>query len=202
MTEQEKIDALWLEVARLTEAGELRRLSGAFARFVASLGGASPPMLLAATVLSELEGRGHSCLQLSDLAGDPAALLGWTGEQWQGLAATVAPLPKTAKAWATQITACEQVWKVGDLDYGEPLVFDGERLYLRRYWRDETVVAASIRARAATTRAVDAAKVHSWLDLLFFSQRASEKPNWQKLACAVALRGAVANSSASRRATV
>lgn len=192
MTEEEKIDALWSEVARLTEAGELRRLSGAFARFVASLGGASPPMLLAATVLSELEGRGHSCLQLSDLAGDPAALLGWTGEQWQGLAVTVAPLPKTAKAWATQIAACEQVWKVGDLDYGEPLVFDGERLYLRRYWRDETVVAASIRARAAGTRPVDMAKVHSWLDLLFFSQRASEQPNWQKLACAVALRGSVA----------
>jgi len=192
MTEEEKIDALWIEVARLTEDGELRRLSGAFARFVASLGGASPPMLLAATVLSELEGRGHSCLQLSDLAGDPAALLGWSGEQWQGLAVTVAPLPKTAKAWATQIAACEQVWKVGDLDYGEPLVFDGERLYLRRYWRDETVVAASIRARAAGTRAVDVAKVHSWLDLLFFSQRASEQPNWQKLACAVALRGSVA----------
>ena len=192
MTEQEKIDALWTEVARLTEAGELRRLSGAFARFVASLGGASPAMLLAATVLSELEGRGHSCLQLTDLAGDPAALLGWTGEQWQGLAVTVAPLPKTAKAWATQIAACEQVWKVGDLDYGEPLVFDGDRLYLRRYWRDETVVAASIRARAAGTRPVDMAKVHSWLDLLFFSQRASEQPNWQKLACAVALRGSVA----------
>jgi len=192
MTEEEKIDALWREVARLTEAGELRRLSGAFARFVASLGDASPPMLLAATVLSELEGRGHSCLQLSDLAGDPAALLGWSGEQWQGLAVTVAPLPKTAKTWATQIAACDQVWKVGDLDYGEPLVFDGERLYLRRYWRDETVVAASIRARAAGTRAVDVAKVHSWLDLLFFSQRASEQPNWQKLACAVALRGSVA----------
>lgn len=192
MTEEEKIDALWSEVARLTEAGELRRLSGAFARFVASLGDASPAMLLAATVLSELEGRGHSCLQLTDLAGDPAALLGWTGEQWQGLAVAVAPLPKTAKAWATQIAACEQVWKVGDLDYGEPLVFDGERLYLRRYWRDETVVAASIRARAAGIRPVDMAKVHSWLDLLFFSQRASETPNWQKLACAVALRGSVA----------
>ena len=142
-------DALWGEVARLTEAGELRRLSGAFARFVASLGGASPAMLLAATVLSELEGRGHSCLQLSDLAHDPAGLLGWSQEQWKDLAATVAPLPKTAKAWAAQLAACEQVWRVGDFDYGEPLVFDGERLYLRRYWRDETVVAASIRARCS-----------------------------------------------------
>jgi len=193
MTEEEKTGALWEATARLTDAGELRRLSGAFARFVASLGGASPAMLLAATVLSELEGRGHSCLQLGDLAGDPAALLGWTEEQWQGLASSVAPLPKSAKAWAAQLAACEQVWKVGDLDYGEPLVFDGERLYLRRYWRDETAVAASIRARAGgMKREIDTAKVHSWLDLLFFSQRASETPNWQKLACAVALRGSVA----------
>lgn len=190
--QEARIDALWAETARLTESGELRRLSSAFARFVASLGATSPALLLAATVLSELEGRGHSCLQLSDLASDPAGLLGWSQEQWKGLADSVAPLPKTAKAWATQLAACEQVWRVGDLDYGEPLVFDGERLYLRRYWRDETVVAGSIRARAAATHPVDAARVRSWLDLLFFSQRASEKPDWQKLACAVALRGSVA----------
>ncbi|WP_312552591.1 AAA family ATPase, partial [Massilia sp.] len=190
--QEARIDALWAETARLTDSGELRRLSGAFARFVASLGATSPALLLAATVLSELEGRGHSCLQLSDLAGDPAGLLGWSQEQWKGLADTVAPLPRTSKAWAAQLAACEQVWRVGDLDYGEPLVFDGERLYLRRYWRDETVVAASIRARAAATHPVDVARVRSWLDLLFFSQRASEKPDWQKLACAVALRGSVA----------
>ena len=184
--------ALWEEIGRLTEAGELRRLSGAFARFVASLGPVAPPVLLAATVLSELEGNGHSCLQVADLAEDPAALLGWSAEQWQALAASAAPLPKTAKAWTTQFNACEEVWKVGEFDYGEPLVFDGERLYLRRYWRDETLVAASIRERAAQSRPVDQAAVREWLDLLFASQRASEKPDWQKLACAVALRGSVA----------
>ena len=184
--------ALWEEISRLTEAGELRRLSGAFARFVGSLGPVAPPVLLAATVLSELEGNGHSCLQVADLADDPATLLGWSPEQWQSLAGSVAPLPKNAKAWAAQFNACEEVWKVGEFDYGEPLVFDGERLYLRRYWRDETVVAASIRARAANTRPVDREAAREWLDLLFASQRATEKPDWQKLACAVALRGSVA----------
>ena len=187
--------ALWAEIARLTEAGELRRLAGAFARFVASLGPVAPPVLLAATVLSELEGNGHSCLQVADLAGDPALLLGWSPEQWHALAASAAPLPKTAKAWAAQFNACEEVWKVGELDYGEPLVFDGERLYLRRYWRDETLVAASIRARAASARPVETGAVRAWLDLLFAAGstgRAPEKPDWQKLACAVALRGSVA----------
>jgi exodeoxyribonuclease V alpha subunit len=191
--------ALWEEAARLVEEGELRRLSLAFARFVDSLGPASqpvtPPVLLAALVLSELEGHGHSCLQLADLAHDPAGLLGWTKEQWQGLAGTVAPLPKNAKAWAAQLAACEEVWQVGEFDFGAPLVFDGERLYLRRYWRDETLVAHSIRTRAAAARPVEPHAVRTWLDLLFASQRAphaADAPDWQKLACAVALRGSVA----------
>jgi exodeoxyribonuclease V alpha subunit len=184
--------ALWEEAARLQEAGELRRLSIAFARFIDSLGSVTPPVLLAALVLSELEGRGHSCLQLADLAHDPAGLLGWTKEQWQALAGTVAPLPKNARAWAAQLATCEQVWQVEEFDYGAPLVFDGERLYLRRYWRDETLVADSIRARAAAGRPVELHGVRTWLDLLFASQRAEQKPDWQKLACAVALRGSVA----------
>jgi len=184
--------ALWEEAGRLVDAGELRRLSLAFARFVDSLGPVAPPVLLAALVLSELEGHGHSCLQVADLAHDPAGLLGWTREGWQGLAGTVAPLPKSAKAWAAQLAACEEVWQVGEFDFGAPLVFDGERLYLRRYWRDETLVANSIRARAASTRPVATGDVRTWLDLLFASQRAEQKPDWQKLACAVALRGSVA----------
>jgi exodeoxyribonuclease V alpha subunit len=181
----------WLETARLTEAGELRRLSGAFARFVASLGSATPPLLLATCVLSELEGRGHSCLLLADLVRDPCTLLGMSAEQWQALADAAAPLPKNVKGWIAQLAACEQVWQVGELDYDQPLVLDGERLYLRRYWRDETLVAHSVRARALAARPVDPAAVRRWLDILFAAAREGEAPDWQKLACAVALRGAV-----------
>jgi exodeoxyribonuclease V alpha subunit len=185
-------DAFLDASAQLTEGGALRRLSAAFARFVASLGGASPALLLAATVLSELEGRGHSCLLLADLAADPCALLGWSEEQWQPLAAAAAPLPRNARAWSAALAACEQVWQVGEFDYGEPLVLDGERLYLRRYWRDETLVARDIGARALARRAVEPELARSWLDLLFASQRQGEAPDWQKLACAIALRGSVA----------
>lgn len=195
--------AFWLEVERLTEAGELRRLSGAFARFVATLGVDSTPVLLAALVLSELEGRGHSCLLLSDLAEDPAALLGWADEDWKALAKAARvgsnPLPKSVKGWIAQLAACEPVWQVGSLDYGQPLVLDhthdNPRLYLRRYWRDETLVASSIRERALDWHPVDAALVRTWLDVLFVSPRApaeEQRPDWQKLACAIALRGAVA----------
>jgi exodeoxyribonuclease V alpha subunit len=192
----DKIDIFWFEVERLTEAGELRRLSGAFARFVASLGPATGPLLLASLVLSELEGRGHSCLLLADLAESPAALLGLPEEEWTELAAAIKPLPKHAKGWMTQLSGCGQVLKAGEFDYGQPLVLDGEpengRLYLRRYWRDETTVASSVRERARAHQPVDVPAVREWLDTLFATQRAAEKPDWQKLACAIALRGKMA----------
>ena len=188
------IDALWGEIGRLSEEGALRRLSGAFARFIADLGAASPPLVLAAAVLSELEGHGHSCLQLSDLADGPAALLGWSEEQWSQLAAAAAPLPRGVVGWRKLLLGCDQVWDRGEFDYDQPLVLDGERLYLRRYWRDETQVARSVRARAGSTHEaeVDEALVRGWLDRLFTAQAGAEGPDWQKLACAVALRGALA----------
>jgi len=202
MNEHDVIDAhpaFWHEVERLTEAGELRRLSGAFARFVATLGAETPAALLAALVLSELEGRGHSCLLLSDLAEAPASLLGWAEEDWKALAKTAKPLPKSVKGWIAQLAGCEPVWQVGSLDYGQPLVLDAAhdnpRLYLRRYWRDETLVARTIRARAEERHPVDARLVRTWLDVLFVSPRArteTDRPDWQKLACAIALRGSVA----------
>lgn len=182
---------LWNHVAVLTEAGEMRRLSGVFARFVASLGSGSPALMVACLVLSELEGRGHSCLVLDDLAAGPHALLGWSADQWNELAVAAGTLPRNVKGWTEQLTAAEQVWHVGDFDFDQPLVLDGGRLYLRRYWRDETLVAETIRTRAANVRDVDVADVKAKVDRLFASARSGESPDWQKLASAIALRGSV-----------
>jgi exodeoxyribonuclease V alpha subunit len=183
---------LWAEVNTLTEAGELRRLSGAFARFIGSLGEGPAPLMLACVLLSELEGRGHSCLMLGELALAPCALMGWSEDQWQPLAAAAGPLPKTAKAWTQLLAGAAQVWQAGEFSYDQPLVLDEDRLYLPRYWRDETRVAAAIGARARQQREVDSAGVRKWLDTLFASHREADKPDWQKLACAIALRGSVA----------
>jgi exodeoxyribonuclease V alpha subunit len=186
MTEQD----LWTEAARLTEEGQLRRLSSVFARFIATLGEAPPPLLLSCVLLSELEGRGHSCLLLTDLVSDPATLLGWTQGQWQDLAHAATPLPKSVEAWRTLLGQCPQVWDVADLDFAQPLVLDGERLYLRRYWRDETAVATAIRTRALDVHPIEMDAVHGWLDKLF-GAAAGTPPDWQKVACAIAVRGAV-----------
>jgi len=186
------IDGLWREIGALTEAGELRRLSGAFARFIAQLGDAPPALILAAAVLSELEGHGHSCLQLDDLAAGPALLLGWSDDLWRQLAQAAAPLPRGVAGWSKLLAHCQQVWIRGEFDLDQPLVLDGQRLYLRRYWRDETLVAQAVRERAAATHPVNTLLVRSWLDKLFFAQPGAQGPDWQKLACAVALRSSVA----------
>ena len=186
--------ALLLAVDALTENGRLRRLSGAFARFIASVGGSTPQLMVACVLLSELEGRGHSCLMLAELAGDPAPLLGWDEDEWRAVRATVTPWPRNVAAWRTLLANCEQVWPVGDLDFQQPLVLDGERLYLRRYWRDETQVAHAVRGRAlGGLIAIDAddqtAAVRHWLDILFPGAGHAGAVDWQKVACAVAMRG-------------
>ena len=185
--------ALLAHVDILTEDGQLRRLGGAFARFIGSIGSTSAPLTLACVVLSELEGRGHSCLMLAELVGDPCLLLGWSDEQWRALLAASGALPKTVAAWRTLLAQADQVWQIGDLDFDQPLALDGERLYLRRYWRDEKLVADAIGARArAGTRTPDLPAVRRWLDTLFDQPTPDGGPDWQKIACAVALRGQVA----------
>ncbi len=197
--------ALLAELDGLTDTGQLRRLSAAFARFVAecSHGRAAPALLLACVVLSELEGRGHSCLLLDDLAAEPAALMGWNAQQWAALAQPCGALPKTAPAWGALLAAAEPVWEVGAFDFAQPLVLDGSRLYLRRHWRDETEVAGAIGARAraeaapalagVTAGAGGLALARHWLDILFppAADDARSRPDWQKIACALALRGTV-----------
>jgi exodeoxyribonuclease V alpha subunit len=189
---EQAIEALLQAVDALTQAGHLRRLGSAFARFIGTLGHSSPPLALASVLLSELEGRGHSCLMLDELAADPAELLGWTDEQWRELVASAGPLPKTLAAWRKVLAEAEQVWLVGDLDFDQPLVLDGERLYLRRYWRDETRVGGTIGVRAQSLRTPDIAQVRGWLDTLFDRAPADGGPDWQKVACAIAVRGSVA----------
>jgi exodeoxyribonuclease V alpha subunit len=182
------------QIDALTEAGQLRRLSGAFARFIASVGEASPQLMAACVLLSELEGRGHSCLLLSELNADPAALLGWTGDEWRDLRASVGNWPENVAQWRELLAACTQVWPVGGANFNQPLVLDGDRLYLRRYWQDETHVAGAVRSRAlggvlAADVDAETADIRRWLDILFPHPVRGGGTDWQKVACAVAMRG-------------
>ncbi|TFW15474.1 exodeoxyribonuclease V subunit alpha, partial [Duganella callida] len=102
--------------------------------------------------------------------------------------------PAGTAAWRALLAGCGQVWPVGAADRNQPLVLDGERLYLRRYWQDETHVAQAVRGRAlGGVTAIDAdtetAEVRHWLDILFPHAARGGGPDWQKIACAVSVRG-------------
>ncbi|WKL18392.1 exodeoxyribonuclease V subunit alpha [Comamonas testosteroni] len=190
----------WLAaLERLADAGLLRRLDSALAAFVAAQDAEAGPALLVATaVLAQMEGRGHSCLPLKALAGDPNQILAWPKEAERLQQSLWEPLPGRLADWlqALRRSPVVRVVQPGAVvaDRGQPLVLlDGAAplLYLRRYWDYERSVAAHMAQRtAADAAALDEPRVRDWLGLLFSSPAAAANAvDWQKLACALALRG-------------
>lgn len=181
-----------------SELGWLRRLDSALAAWVAELDGQAKPTLLVATaLLTHLEGRGHTCLPLAPLLQRPAAVLGWSADALNALELLWAALPSTLSGWRAALLDSPVVYDAAGRgqDTGQPLVLSGAveapRLYLRRYWTYEQAVAQQIVERTATPVPVDATMVRGWLDRLFAATAADDAStfDWQKLACAMALRG-------------
>lgn len=192
-------DALLATLDAWTDAGLLRQLDSAFARFIASLDPAAPPALLVgAAVLARMEGRGHSCLPLAPLAATDQDLLAWPMEAQAAIAALWQNLPADSAAWLAALQQSPVVRRIGhDPELGQPLLVDGPdtapRLYLRRYWQYERSVATAVAARCAQPEPVDEARARTWLDRLFPATPGAPTReaavDWQKLACAIALRG-------------
>jgi exodeoxyribonuclease V alpha subunit len=186
--------AVLAELQAWAEAGWLRRLDAAFARFVLDLcPDAGAPVVLAAALTAHLEGQGHACLPVEDLLHDAETLLGWPAAAQAPLRALMSTLPAHGADWLQALRASALVAVDGTAEPSSPaagtppLVLHGQRLYLRRYWRHEQAVAAGLRQRLVTTMAVDEAAARSWLDALF-PTTGGAGPDWQKLACALALR--------------
>lgn len=182
--------ALYEKIDQLADDGELRRMAGAFARFIGTLDTERTPvpLLLGAALLAECEGRGHSCLDLSELGAELGDALSLPQERWQQVLVAAGPLPGSVEAWRTLLLPCPQVRAADEMDRQQPLVLDGTKLYLRRYWRAETLIAQSVIARACVPRDVDCVAVRQWLDRLFEPDPQESGPDWQKIACAIAVR--------------
>lgn len=174
------------------DAGMLRHLDAALAVWVHEQAPqAQPAVLVAVALLAHMEGRGHSCLPLSELVAQPNAVLGWDAEQLPHLQALWTQLPGHTSDWLQALQDCVLVRRDSAADAAQPLVLAGAQsaqplLYLRRYWDYERTVAAHIVQRSATAGHVQEHAAQRWLDT-FFPPSAS--CNWQKVACAVALRG-------------
>ncbi|AOM02294.1 MULTISPECIES: exodeoxyribonuclease V subunit alpha [Cobetia] len=193
---------LWVEL------GWLRRVDAHLVRFMARHVPEAPSsVLLAAALASHQLGRGHVCLSLSRALAEPRATLSLPPlEQSEAhLAEVSVALPEAfladldAGRWAEQLAESRLVSVLAQADSPaghlplRPLVLVGERLYLRRYWQAEREVAAGLRARMGPseegeTRVSDA--LGERLRELFASNQPDPHgaPDWQKLACALALR--------------
>jgi len=193
------VAAVMLRLRHWVERGHLRRLDAAFASFVTGLdctaGSALP---VAAALLSRMESRGHTFLPLVALAELDSVRFGWPPELRDEIAALRSELPDGVEGWIAALgTSPILLWveQQNAQDLGQPLVLEGARLYLRRFWRDERVVARAVQERCAAPDSVDASLVRAWIDRLFEPERgravggAAAGPDWQRIACALALRG-------------
>ncbi len=189
-------DEMWPTLNGWRSQGWLRALDLALARFLHGLDADTPPgLLLAAAWLAQLEGRGHSCLPLQALHADAQAWLAWPPEADAAVAAALVHLPADGAA-ARTAWAAARVLQIDppDAHGATPLVLQGGRLYLRRYWRHESTVAAQARQRALPQAdampPLDAPRARALLAQLFTGAAgAAGEPDWQQVACALALRG-------------
>lgn len=184
----------WLNL--WTGQGLLRHIDSALAAQLLRIDAqASPALLVAAAMLAQLEGRGHTCLPLQTLCVPPVALLGWPAsavDGVHGLRALWAHLPGTVAQWQSALVGTV-VRPAGAPDRGQALVLGGTAdaplLYLRRYAGYEQRVGQGLLQRSGEPVQVLQAAARDWLDRFFPSgPETPDAIDWQKVACAVALR--------------
>jgi len=182
-------------LAAWSERGWLRELDLALAQFFAELDpAASPLLILGAALASHQLGKGHVCLDLGATLADPDFALSLPPEGEDAEQVTLLPSQVlaglTLEAWLTSCAVSELLKsREGAV---APLVLKGRCLYLRRYWDYERRVAARIteRLRAVSDIPADLAQR---LDTLFpepLMLDGERLADWQKLACALAVRSA------------
>lgn len=172
-----------------SSAGWIRDLDAAFADQLAQLTPeADTPCLLAAALVSHLAGQGHLLLDLHQLQAHPRSLIAVQPQEAKSNLATpesvIAAL--AAHDWEKELRR----WTaVGEGDGNEPLVLDGSRLYLRRYWRHEQRITAKIEAQVTQTTDWPTEDTRVLLDCLFPRDDSNaSKARWQKTACALGAR--------------
>jgi exodeoxyribonuclease V alpha subunit len=184
-------------------AGVFDPLDVHFADFLVRLNGASsPPLRLAALLVSRAGRAGHICLNLADVAGRLLAPEDSGGEEGPWAASQTVPVrarpadsptetgaPQTApglKTWRGALLETVVVGPPGDF---RPLILDGQnRLYLHRYHEYEQTLAEAIRRRVANLPTVDRKLLATGLKSLFPAKEIAEgETNWQQVAAAAAV---------------
>ncbi|NVZ58719.1 exodeoxyribonuclease V subunit alpha [Pseudomonas edaphica] len=182
---------------RWVERGWLRALDKAFVGFLHELDPqADPLVLLAAALTSHQLGHGHVCLDLFETLKAPDFALSLPPEGDLQTGAMLLPSQLLdgldGAYWCQALAASHLVALAVDgteSAQSRPLVLSGKRLYLRRYWTYERRIDTALRLRLATLETV-ATDLPQRLNTLFDQAPPDGVIDWQKLACALATRGA------------
>ncbi|QXI58434.1 exodeoxyribonuclease V subunit alpha [Pseudomonas sp. OE 28.3] len=182
---------------RWVDRGWLRALDKAFVGFLHELDPqADPLVLLAAALTSHQLGHGHVCLDLFETLKAPDFALSLPPEGDLQTGAMLLPSQLLdgldGAHWCQALAASHLVALAVDgteSAQSRPLVLSGKRLYLRRYWTYERRIDTALRLRLATLETV-ATDLPQRLNTLFDQAPPDGVIDWQKLACALATRGA------------
>ncbi len=164
-------EALLRRLEAAADDGLARRVDVEFARFISRrYPESSPPVVIAAYLAAKAIGEANTCLYLPAFAaGDHEELADL--QEWSG------------DALAEALGRSRAVGMPGD---PSPLILDGQRLYLHRYWDYERRLARLLRRRIGVSDgAPSPVKVRETLERLF--PASAVKPDWQKIAVAQAL---------------
>ena len=168
-------------LTRLQHVGALRAIDVEFARLLKRLDGrGDDAFALAAATASQAIAQGHSCLPLSAYVD---VLVTAASEPLR----VALPEPALLRHSLATSTLVRHARESGSA----PLVFDGtDRLWLRRYFDYECVVAEGLRTRARSLRASEDAAAMRVRLMQRFPQ--TQEINWQAIAVALGLRARLA----------
>ena len=192
-----RADDLLLLLERWVERGWLRALDKAFVAFLHERDPQGDPLvLLAAALTSHQLGHGHVCLDLFETLKEPdfALSLPPEGDVQTGAMLLPSQLLEALEgdAWCKALQASPLVEHAGQPSAdaaSRPLVLSERRLYLRRYWAYERRIDSALRQRLSQVEATPD-DLPARLNGLFGSPAQHALIDWQKLACALATRGA------------
>jgi exodeoxyribonuclease V alpha subunit len=169
-----------LSLQAAMDIGRLPALAYYFARFVArGCGlGEDDPAALAAALVSTRNLDGDVCVDLAEHAGRALFPVQDATED-----ADDGPMAPALPDWLAVLRDCPWVRAPGET---APLILDGSRLYLGKYWRFEVEVAAALAARMEPVANLDRVRLASGLAELF-PAAVTDEPDWQRVAAAVAV---------------
>ena len=178
------------------EADAVRALDLALTDFIATQSGEEDSaVLLAIALTSERNGHGHVCLDLFETLKEPdfALSLPPEGDVQTGAMLLPSQLLEALEgdAWCAALQASPLVEHAGHCAEASsrPMVLIDRRLYLRRYWAYERRIDSALRQRLSAAQ-VTPEDLPTRLNSLFGSPEQPAPIDWQKLACALATRGA------------